>query len=116
FVRRALLEKTPCPAVHVFGVFAYDDEIDVIRPLVAERRFDAGEELHGPEVDVLIELKAKLQQQAFFKNARLNVGMSDRAEVNGVVLAQFVDGPVRQDFARLQVSVSAVVQMGELVL
>ena len=39
-----------------------------------------GKSLHRPQVDVLVELKAQLQQQALFQDARGDVGMADRAQ------------------------------------
>ena len=68
-------------------------------PLARERRLDAGKQLHRPQVDVLIELEPQLQQQALFQDARLHVGMADGAEIDGVELAQLVDGAGRQRFA-----------------
>ena len=78
---------------------------------VLERRLDAGKQLDRPQVDVLIELKPQLQQQALFQDARLHVGMADRAEVDGVELAQLVDRARRQRFAGLQIALAAPVEM-----
>ena len=59
-----------------------------------------GKKLHRAQVDVLIELKAQFQQQAFFQDARRHVGMADRAQVHGVEGAQLVDGPAWGGFRR----------------
>ncbi len=100
FVGRVLLQEAADAAIQVFGVLADDDEVDVCRALVAERRLDAGKQLHRPQVDVLIELKSQLEQQAFFEDARRHVGMADRAQIDGVELAQLVDGARPAAFRR----------------
>ncbi len=69
-------------------------------PLSGQRRLDAGKQLHRPQVDVLIELKPQLQQQALFQDARRHVGMADGAQEDGVELAQLVDRAGGQHFAR----------------
>ena len=90
FVGRVLLQEAADAAVQVFGVLADDDEVDVLRSLAGQRGFDAGEQLHRAQIDVLIELEPQLQQQAFFEDAGRHVGMADRAEEHGVELSQFV--------------------------
>ena len=85
-------------------------------PLSLERRLDAGKQLDRPQVDVLVELKPQLQQQALFEDARLDVGMADGAQVDGVELAQLVDGAGGQHFAGAQVALAAEVEVGQFVL
>ena len=80
-------------------------------PLPASGRLDAGEQLHRPQVDVLIELEPQFQQQALFQDARLHVGMADGAEVDGVELPELVDAAGGQRFAGLQVALAAPVEV-----
>ena len=77
-------------------------------PLSGQRRLDAGEELHRPQVDVLVELEPQLQQQALFEDARRHVGMADRARAGWRRnLRSSSTTPVRQDFAGPQVALAA---------
>ena len=115
FVGRALLEEPAHAAVQVFGVLADDDEVDVVGALAGQRRFHAGEQLHRPEVDVLIEAEAQFQEQALFQDARGHVGMADGAQQDGAVAAQLVQRGGRQDFAGLQVAVAAEVEVVQFV-
>ena len=78
--------------VEVAGVLAHDDVVDVLGPLVLERRLDAREEPDRAQVDVLVEREARLQQDALLEDAGLHVGVADGAEQDRVVLAQLLDG------------------------
>ena len=80
FVRRALVHEALDAAVEVLGVLADDDEVDVGRAFVAQRRLDAGEQLHGPQVDVLVEAEAEVEEQLALEDAGGDVGMADGAE------------------------------------
>ena len=50
-----------------------------------QRRFDAGIQLDGPQINVLVELKSQLQQQALFQNARRYIGVADGAVCTSTV-------------------------------
>jgi hypothetical protein len=52
------------------AVFADHHEVDVFRAFVLDGRFHAGIELHGAQVDVLVQFKAHAQQDALFEDAR----------------------------------------------
>ena len=88
FVGRALLEEPAHAAVHVFGVLADDDEVDVVGPLAGQRRLHAGEQLHRAEVDVLVEAEPQFQEQALLHDSRRHVGMADGAEQDGAEAAR----------------------------
>ena len=90
-MRGALVHEAAGAAVDVFGVLAHDDEVDVSGPLSLSGRFDAGEQLHGPQVDVLVEAEARSKQQLALEDAGLHVGMADGAEEHGVELAELVE-------------------------
>ena len=96
---RAFEDKPAGPGVKAFVVFAHDDEVDVLRPFVLQRAEAFVIELHRAQIDVLLQLETHAQQDALFQNARLDVGMADRAEQDRRKLAQFVQHAVRQSFA-----------------
>jgi len=85
--------------VDAAGVFTHDHEVDVLRPFVLERGLHIGIQLHRPQVDVLIEGEARLEQNAYFQNAGLDVGMADGAQENGIELLELLQCTVRQDLA-----------------
>ena len=109
FVGRAFFQKPAHAGVHVFGVFADHDEIDILGLFAGQRRFHAGIQFYRAKVDVLIELESQFQEQTFFQNARGNVGMADRAEEDGRKGFQFLEHGRGQDFAGLQISLAAKV-------
>ena len=116
FVRRAFVHEALHAAVEVFGVFADDDEVDVLRVLALDGALDAGEQLHGAEVDVLVEAEAEVEQQLAFEDAGLHVGVADGAEEDAVELAELVEAVGGEGFAGLEVAVAAPVEVGELEL
>ena len=116
FVRRALVHEAAGAAVQVLGVLADDDEVDVGRAFVLERRLDAGEQFHRPQVDVLVEAEAEVEQQLALQDAGGDVGMADRAEQDRVELAQLVEAVGRQRFARFEIAVAAPVEVREVEL
>jgi hypothetical protein len=87
----ALGAREDAPAdrgIFAFGVLAHHPEVDVARLAVGERRGHARHQPHRPQVDVLIELAAELNERAPQRNV---VGdfrrPADRAEVDRVVRA-----------------------------
>ena len=114
-VGRALLQPAADAGVHVFGVLADDDEIDVARPLAGQRGLDAGEELDGPEIDVLVEAETQGQEQALFQHAGGDVGMAHGAQEDGLEGGQFVDDILGQDLAGAEESLAAEIEILEFV-
>jgi hypothetical protein len=100
----------------VFGVFADDDEVDVLRSLSDQRTLHAREQLHRAQIDVLIKLKPQFQQQTFFQNSRLHVRMAHRPQINGVELAKLAGATGWQRFARLEIPLAAPVELLRLEL
>ena len=78
--RRSLLRDAADAGIDAAGILAHDHEVDVFRSLVLERGLHIGIQLHRPQVDVLIEGEARLEQNAHFQNAGLDVGMADGAQ------------------------------------
>ena len=55
----------------------------------------------------MLQLEAQAQQDALLENARLDLRMAHRAEIDRLELAQFLHRAVRQDLAGLQVAFAA---------
>ncbi len=109
--------RNPPTPQYKSSVFSRDyDEIDIGRALVLQRSFDTGEQLHGAEIDVLVELEAEFEEESFFQNAGGDVRMTHRAQVHAVELAQLVDSAGRQNFAGPQIAIAAKIVMHELEL
>ena len=116
FVLRAAAKIAAGARVKTFGVLAHDDKVDVLGALARQRRFDAGIELDGAQVDVEVELETEAEKDAFFEDPRLDVGMADGAEQDRVKAAQVARGGFRQHFAGSQVAVAAEIERRRLVL
>ena len=114
-VRSPLFEKSADAAVQVFGILADHHEIDILGPLSRQRGLDPGQQFDRPEVDVLVEPETQIEQKPFFQNARGDVGMSHRAEIDGVKRAEFVDRPVRQYLAGFQIPFAPEIEIDGLV-
>ena len=111
FIRRALEHETARADVKTLVIFTDHDEINVFRPLVLERTIGGAVQLHRAQIDVLFQLETEAEQDAFFKDARLDLGMAHRAEENRLELAQFVHRAIRQHLARLKITVAAKIVM-----
>ena len=111
FMRCAFEHKTARAGVKTFVVFAHDDKINVLRPLVLERAIQRAIKFHGAKIDVLLQLETQTEQDAFFQNARLDLRMADRAEKNRLELAEFVHRVVGQHFAGFQIAFAAKIVM-----
>ncbi len=96
------------------AVFADHDVVDVLRAFVFERGFNSGEEFNGAEVDVLIEGKAEFEQEPLLQDAGLHVGVTDRAEIDGIVLLQGLDFIVVDNLACGEVAFTAEIIILEL--
>ena len=80
-VCRASLQEPARACIKAFGVFPDDNEIYILRFLVFQGRIDAGIELNGPQIYVLIQAEAELKEDALFEYARFYIGMADGAEI-----------------------------------
>ena len=107
------LRKPPDPDVQAFHVLPHDHEVDVLGPLVRQRRLHVRVQPHGPQVDVLVQLEAQAQEDPLLEDAGLHVGMADGAEVDRVEPAQRLHRVVGKRLARLQVARAAPVELGE---
>ena len=116
FVGRVLLEESAHAHVHVLGVLADHDEVDVLGALAGQRRFHAGEQFHRPEVDVLIEAEPQFQEQALFEDAGGDLRMAHGAQQNGREGAKLVERLGRHDFAGPQIALAAEIEVLQLQL
>jgi len=74
-----------------FGIFSHDQEVDVTRAAVGQRRGNAGHQPRGPQVDVLVELAADLDQRSPYRFVvRHEVRRTHGAEVDGIVAANLL--------------------------
>ena len=110
-MRCALEHKTARAGVKSLVVFAHDDKVNVLRPLVLQRAIGGAIKFHRTQIDVLLQLETEAQQDAFFEDAGLDLRMADGAEENRLELAQFVHRVVGQHLARLQITFTAEIEM-----
>ena len=111
-VRRAFEHKPAGASVKPLVVFAHDNEIDVFRFFALQRAEPLVEQLDRAKVDVLLQLEAQPQQDALLEDARLDVGMPDRAEQDGRELPQVIRRAVGQRLVGSHVAFAAEVELG----
>jgi len=114
FPRRALAQEPPAAGVEPLRVLPHDDEVDVLGALVLERRVDPGQQDHGPQVDVEVELEAHLQEDLRLEDPRPDARMADGAEQRGVHGAKLRQHGVRQKVTLGQVALPADVVTGQM--
>ncbi len=74
--------------IFALGVFAHDEEIDIAGLAAGERRWNARHQAHRPQVDILVELAAELQERAPERDmVRHGFRPADGAEEDRVVAA-----------------------------
>ena len=83
-VRRPDVKPPPDARVFALGVLADAHHIDVARAAVGERRRQAGQQSHRPEVHVLVEALPEGQNQLPHRHVIGDTRRADRPEVNGV--------------------------------
>ena len=72
--------RSPVSGVDAAGVLADNHKINMLRPLVPQGRLHVRIELDRSEIDILIERKADLEQNACFQDPRLDVRVADGAQ------------------------------------
>ncbi len=100
--------------IEVFVVLADDDHVDVVGLFALDRAFDAGEELNGAEVDILVKVEAEPQEDSFLEHTGGHARVADRAEQDRVAGSQAVDLGVGQDLAGPKVAFTAKVERSRL--
>ena len=81
-------------------------------PLSFSGRVHARIELHRPEVDVLVECEADVEQDALLQDARADLRVADGAQEDRLELPQFGDDRLGQGLAGLEVALAAEVVSG----
>jgi folate-binding protein YgfZ len=114
FVAGTLFEYAASIRVNAFGVFADDDEIDVLRLDIlqgAERRV---EQPDRTDVGVEIHLEAHAKQNLFGMNVCLDARIAEGADQNGIeVTGQHDEAVGRNGHAVAQIAVGSPVELRE---
>ena len=106
------LERAPADrGILALVVLAHDEVVDVAGLAVGERRFEAVEEPHGAQVDVLLEAAADRDQQAPQRDVVGHAGPADGAQIDGVVLGDLVEPVGRHHGAGLGEALARPVEM-----
>src|SRR5206468_2963529 len=82
-VAGALVEEAAVAAVEALSVLADDHHVDVVRAGILQGRGDAGEQLCGTEVDVLVELEAHLEEDFSLQDAVGDLRGAARVDADG---------------------------------
>ena len=116
--RRTDAQRAAVAGVGALGALADHHEVDLAG--VGQRGRGAREDPGRPQVDVVVELEAELEQQAALEDARRQVRVvglaADRSEQDGVVLADLAEHGVGQHLAGREVALGAEVVAGLLEL
>jgi len=89
--------------VEVLCVLAHDHKVDVLGALVLERCPDPLQQLHRPQVDILVEVKAHGQEDSFLQNARADPGIADSSQEECPVFRQLLQRLLSDQLSCLQV-------------
>ena len=116
FVRCIFTSGTTVATVEVFCVFANTDEVDVFRGLVGERSVDAIVEFDWAKVDVLVKVETHLEKEALFEDAWLDVWVAYCTEIDSVVVFEFFDVSIGEDFAGFHVAFATEIEVFGVVL
>jgi len=76
-VRGAFFQKSSGACIESLCVLPHHDEVNVLWSFVLQRRVHARIEFYRAQVDVLIQLKSKSEQNPLLQDPRLHVGMPD---------------------------------------
>ena len=106
-VRRAAVQPSADAAVLALGVLAHADHVDVGGAAAGERRRDAGQQPHRPQVHVLPEALPQRQDQLARRDVVGHARIADRAEIDRVELQQLIDAVGVHHPAGLQVEVAS---------
>jgi len=119
-MRGAHADGAAVAAVEALGALADDQEVDrsAVGDVVAEGGDDAGVELRGAEVDVVVEQEAQAEEEAALEKAAGNRGRAGgrahRTEDDRVGLLELVDDRIGEDLAGAQPALGAQVVVDEL--
>ncbi len=115
FVGCVLLEEPAHADVETFGVFAEDDEADVVTGDVAEGGVARVEEFGGAGVDKEIEFEAEAEKDVGGVLIRGDARIAESAEEDGVeFVAEHFDGALRKGDVFAEEFVGAPIEVNEL--
>ena len=115
-VGRAFLEHAARAGIEPFRVLTHDDEVDILRLFILQRRFNAGEQLHRTEVDIQVEVEPQPKENAFLKDPRFHVGMTDGTEKDGVERPQVSGGMIGERLSGPFIPFSTEIEFGKFEL
>jgi len=114
FVGSVLLEEAAHADVEAFGVFAEDDEANVVGGDIAQRSVARVEEFCGPGVDEEIELEAQAEEDVGSVLVGGDTGIAEGAEEDGVeFVAKHFDRARRESDVFAEEFVGAPVEVDE---
>src|SRR5256885_1611548 len=90
-VLSATAQDTTGAGVRPLRSFADDDNVDVVGTDTGKRCGDAGIEADRPQVDVVVEREAQLEQQPTFEYATRHGRVPHRAEQDRVMAADLLE-------------------------
>ena len=115
-VRCSTVEAATDPAVLALRVLPDAHHVDVRRRSSPQRRIDARQQAHRPQVDVLPQLLAEGKDHLPCRDVVRHARVADRAEVDRVELEHLLD-PVRVEHAPCaEIEVGSPREVGELTL
>lgn len=85
----ALANRAAVARVRALGALADDHEVDL--RLAGERGLHAREQLGGPQVDVVVEGEAELEQEAALQDTGRHGRVADRAQQDRVVRLELLE-------------------------
>ena len=112
FIGSPLKNKTPGPGIKSLVIFAHHDEINIRWFLIFKRAETLVVKFHRPQIDVLLQLKTRAQQNPLFQNARLHLRMANGSQQNRWEFPQFGQDAVREGFARAKITLAAEIVWG----
>ena len=110
------LEAAADVDVQPFGILAKHDEVDVRRCAPFQGAEPLVEELHGPVVDVEVELEPRAEQDVARVTVVGHTRIAERADEDRVELSELIVAAGRKGDARLEVVIRSPRQMFEVEL
>ena len=98
--------------INAAGVFAHHDKVHVLGFFALQGAIFGAVEFDRAQIDVLVQREAGFQQDADFQDAGFDIRVADGAQIEGGVLAEFVQRGIGERFAGFQVALGAEVVGG----
>ncbi len=111
---RALEEPAADLRVLTLGVLPHDHEVDVLRRAAGQRRSNARQQAHRPQIHVLVEASADGYQQAPERHVVRHLGVAHGAEKDGVEGPELLQAVLGHHRTGLKITFAGVGKLGEL--